>query len=143
MDKSTIDWDVDYFERFLEHNPSTDPGMGVFQKCDGMFDVPVVGVHIVSIKKKKLNSLQKRYHMESGYDEEFVICPTLQSILTKNIPLPFRVNHSEFYPTHKLIWDPHELDYPHSHYVLKPIKHIKSGTEITFDYNYGSVVYKL
>ena len=53
MDKSTIDWDVDYFERFLEHHPSTDPGMGVFQKCDGMFDVPVVGVHIVSIKKKK------------------------------------------------------------------------------------------
>ena len=77
---------MDYFERFLEHNPSTDPGMGVFQKCDGMFDVPVVGVHIVSIKKKKLNSLQKRYHMESGYDEEFVICPTLQSILTKKHP---------------------------------------------------------
>ena len=66
--------------------------------------------------------------------------PTLHSILTKNISLPFRVNHSQFHPTHKLTWDPHELDYPHSHYVLKAIKHIKSGMEISFDYNYGSVI---
>ena len=143
MDKSTLDWDVDYFDRFDGHNPSTDPGLGVFQRCDGMLDIHIVGVDIVSIKKKEVHFLQKRYYMESGYDEDYVITPTLHSMLTKNISLPFRVNHSQFHPTHKLIWDPHELDYPHSHYVLKAIKHINSGTEISFDYNYGSVIYYL
>ena len=100
------------------------------------------GKHSVH-RKKLLHPLQKRYHMESGYDEDFVICPTLESIRTGNIPLPFRVNHDQFFPTHKLIWVPDEFDYPHSHYVLKGIKFIESGTEISFDYNYGSVVYKL
>ena len=143
MDKTKIEWDVDYFSRFVEHNPNTDPGMGVFQYCDGMFNIPVVGVNIVNIEKHTLHPLQKRYYMESGYDEDFVICPTLESIRKNNIPLPFRVNHSEFHPTHKLIWEPHSLDYPHSHYILEGVKHITSGTEISFDYNYGSVVYKL
>ena len=143
MDKTKIEWDVDYFIRFVEHNPNTDPGMGVFQHCDGMFNIPVVGVNIVNIEKHTLHPLQKRYYMESGYDEDFVICPTLESIRKNNIPLPFRVNHSEFHPTHKLIWEPHSLDYPHSHYILEGIKHITSGTEISFDYNYGSVIYKL
>ena len=143
MDKTKIDWDIDYFSRFVEHNPNTDPGMGVFQNCDGIFNISVVGVDIITIEKTLLHPLQKRYHMESGFDEDFVICPTLESILTNNIPLPFRVNHSEFHPTHKLTWEPHQFDYPHSHYVLEGIKHITSGTEISFDYNYGSVVHKL
>ena len=55
MDKTTIDWDIDYFSRFLEHDPTSDPGMGVFQKCDGMFDIPVVGVDIISIEKTLLH----------------------------------------------------------------------------------------
>ena len=143
MDTTKIDWDIDYFSRFVGHNPSTDPGVGVHQKCDGVFDIPVVGIDIVSIEETVLHPLQKRYSMESGFDEDFVICPTLYSILTGNIPLPFRVNHSQFHPTHKLIWIDHALDYPHSHYILKGIKHITSVTEISFDYNYGSVVCKL
>ena len=81
--------------------------------------------------------------MESGYDEDYVICPKKQSIMTGDIPLPFRINHSQFHPTHKLTWEPHALDYPHSHYVLKGIHHVVSGKEISFDYNYGSVIYKL
>ena len=58
---------------------------------------------------------------------------------------PSLSNYSQFYlyHTHKLIWEPHALDYPHSHYVLKGVHHVKSGTEISFDYNYGSVIYKL
>ena len=143
MDKTKIEWDVDYFTRFVEHNPNTDPGMGVFQCCDGMFSIPVVGMNIVNIEKHTLHPLQKRYYMESGCDEDFVICPTLKSIRTGNIPIPFRVNHHQFHPTHKLVWVPDSLDYPHSHYILKGIKHITSGTEISFDYNYGPVTYSL
>ena len=59
MDKSTLDWDVDYFDRFDGHNPSTDPGLGVFQRCDGMFDIPIVGVDIVSVKKKRSSFFTK------------------------------------------------------------------------------------
>lgn len=134
---------MDYFSRFVDHNPNTDPGMGLFQSCDGKFTIHVVGVDIVNVEKKSLHPLQKRYYMESGYDEDMVICPTLHSIRTVNVPIPFRVNHSQYFPTHKLIWVPHELDYPHSHYILEPIKCVKSGTEVSFDYNYGTVVYKL
>ena len=100
MDKTRIDWDIDYFSRFMEHNPDTDPGMGVFQKCDGIFNISVVGIEIVNMEKTLLHPLQKRHYMESGYDEDFVISPTLHSMLTENIPLPFRVNHSEFHFTH-------------------------------------------
>ena len=64
-----------------------------------MFNISVVGVDIITIEKTLLHPLQKRYYMESGFDEDFVISPTLESILTDNVPLPFRVNHSEFHPT--------------------------------------------
>ena len=75
------------------------------------YDIPVVGENIVSIDKNTLHPLQKRYHMESGYDEDFVICPTLESIRTGKIPLPFRVNHHQYHPTHELLWIDHALDY--------------------------------
>ena len=117
--------------------------MGVFQNSEGEFEIPVVGKDIVSIERNTLHPLQKRYHMESAYDEDYVICPTLKSIRTGNIPLPFRINHHQFNPTHELKWESHALDYPHSHYILKPIKCITSETEVSFDYNYGVVVYKL
>ena len=63
--KTTIDWDVDYFDRFIEHHTDTDPGLGVFQNCDDKFDIKIVGVDIVSVKKTLLHPLQKRYHIES------------------------------------------------------------------------------
>lgn len=143
MSTSKIDWDVDYFERFWEHNPNTDPGMGVFQKHTGTFTIAIVGTDIVCIQKIHLHALQKRYHIESGYDEDYVICPTLESIITGDIPIPFRVNHSQFFATHKLTWVGHALDYPHSHWILEGRREIQSNTEVSFDYNYGSVVYKL
>ena len=135
--------DVDYFIRFAGHNPKTDPGMGLYQNCYGQFDIDVVGKDVVSIDRRFLHPLQRRYQMKSGYDEDFVICPTLQSIMTGNVPLAFRVNHSQFKPTHRLIWVSNQLDYPDSHYVLQGIEPISSKTEITFDYNYGKVVCKL
>ena len=45
--------------------------------------------------------------------------------------------------TCKLIWEPHALDYTHSHYVLKDVHHVKSGTEISFNYNCDNVMYEL
>ena len=113
----------------------------MFQNCYGKFDIKIVGVDIVTVKKTLLHPVQKRYHIENGYDEDFVICPTLDSIMTGRIPLPFRINHSQFRATHKLIWVSHELDYPHSHWVLQGIDEIHPQ-EVSFDYNYGDVVHK-
>ena len=44
----------------------------MFQNCQGRFDIPIVGVDIVNIEKRLLHPLQKRYYMESGFDEDFV-----------------------------------------------------------------------
>ena len=49
VDKTQIDWDEDYFSRFVHHNPTTDPGMGVFQNTNGKFYISVIGPNIVSI----------------------------------------------------------------------------------------------
>ena len=119
----------------FSHDPDQDPGLGLFQRCDGQFDLEVVGENIVSVNRKLLHPLQGRYVMDSGYDEDFVICPTLKSIQTGNVPLPFRINHSECNPTHELVWIPHALDYPWSHHVLKGKRVITSRTEIRFNYN--------
>ena len=113
--------------------------MGLFQNCHGKFDIDVIGVDIITIEKRLLHPLQKRYQMESGYDEDFVICPTLQSIVTGKVPFAFRVNHSKLHFTHRLVWVQSQLDYPDSHYVLKAVDPVLPHTEITFDYNYGSV----
>ena len=59
MGTTKIDWDVDYFSRFVDHDPTADPGLGLFQNTDGMFDLPVIGPNIVSILKKNLHPLQK------------------------------------------------------------------------------------
>ena len=74
--------------------------------------------------------------MDSGYDEDFVMVPTITSITSGDIPLPFRVNHSSNKSTHKLVWFSHSRDYPHSHSVLEGIREIDIGTEVTFNYKF-------
>ena len=134
MKKTTVR-DYEHFKSIPGHDPDQDPGLGLFQSRDGKFDLECVHENIVTIPKQFVHPLQLRYVMDSGYDEDFVICPTLKSINTGNVPLPFRINHSECNPTHELVWIPHALDYPHSHHVLKGKRVITSKTEVTFNYN--------
>ena len=103
----------------------------------------MISEYIVSIPITQLHPLQKHYQMESDHDEDFVTCSTLQSIVSGNVPLPFQVNHSEFNFTHKLIWVSHEHDHTHSHYKLEGVREITPNTEVTFNYKFGSVTYKL
>ena len=72
--------------------------------------------------------------MDSDYDEDYVIVPTVKSIVPADVPLPFRVNHSSSNPTHQLVWHSHNRDYPHSHPVLEGIREIDIDTEVTFNY---------
>ena len=60
--------------------------------------------------------------MESEYNEDYVIVPTLKFIQNKDIPLPFKVNHCENEPTHRMDWISHKNDYPDSHPVLRDIR---------------------
>ena len=133
-DKTRLTWDSKYFKNRRGHKPRTDPGLGLFQHYHGQFDLHVFGADIVSIERKNLHSSQRRYQMESGYDEDYVIVPTVDSIKDGEVPLPFGVNHCGKNPTHRLRWVPHSKDYPHSHYVLEVLREIRSGTEVTFDY---------
>ena len=78
--------------------------------------------------------------MESLFDEDYVIVPTVDSIKSSKIPITFRIQHSKLNPTHKMTWisDPDGRDYPFSYPRLVPIddtKKLKPMTEITFDYN--------
>ena len=135
VDKTRLEWDLDYFRGVKGHNPRTDPRMEVFQNHHGKFNLDVMSDNIIFMSKKNMHAVQRRCQMESGCDEDFVIVPTLESIIRGDVPLPFRVNHSNTDPTHELRWISSTHDYPDSHYVLKGIKEIEPGTEITFDYN--------
>ncbi len=113
-----------------------DDGLGVFQEVNGRFNIRVKGTGIESIDKGDLHPLQDKYKMESGFNEDNVITPTLASIRSGNIPMPFRVQHSADNPTHEMDWREDEFgrDYPYSYPVLLGT-FLLGNTEVTFDYN--------
>ena len=116
-----------------------DPGFGVFQEVHGRFLFQVTGPGVESMEKEKMVEEQKKYAMDSGFDEDKVIVPTLESIRSGIISLPFRIQHSKDNPTHKMDWREDEMgrDFPHSCPILVPIGpgNLVPNTEITFDYN--------
>ncbi len=84
----------------------------------------------------ELDTSQLRCRMQNGWNpDDYVIVPTMKSIQIKEIPIPFRVNHSSDDPTHELVWVADAKDYPDSHYVLEGKRELEPDTEITFDYN--------
>ena len=75
----------------------------MFQILNGGFSIPFkFDKDIVSIQLKEMTSEQKRYCVDSGFDEDYGIVPSVDSILNGTIPLPFRVQHSKDKPTHEL-----------------------------------------
>ena len=78
VSKTNVPRDLDYFERFDGHSPTNDPCLGLFQRECGKFDIPVVGLNIVSILREDVHPLQKRYIMESGFREDCVRCVQLR-----------------------------------------------------------------
>ena len=97
-----------------------DPGMGVFQRVLGAFTLKVIGDTVQSIDKTDIHPRQGKYQMDSGYDEDKVIVPTLESILSGEIAMSFRVQHSRGRPTHRMDWfeDTRGRDYPFSFLIL-------------------------
>ena len=98
----------------------------------------VVGIDIMSVLKTGLNEFQKPYQMDSLFDEDYVIVPTVNSIRTGNILVMFRIQHSKRGLTHKMTYhlDPDGRDYPFSYPRIVP-NDLQLGpmTELTFDYS--------
>lgn len=119
-------------------NTDSDPGLGSYQMVSGSYTFYVKHPTIIeSIDKTSVHALQVPYMMDSGYDEDKVIVPTVSSIMSGTVHYTFRFQHSEENPTHYLDWkdDRWGRDYPHSHPVLKPKRRLEGNTELTFDYN--------
>ena len=129
--KSTVPLDLIKFP-----DCDKDTGWGVFQDIGGRVTIYVQGDNIESIRSTDMDPLHHKYKMLSGFDEDFVIVPTVESIRSGNVPVPFRVQHDSKNPTHKLDWVDEGRDYPHSYYVLRPKRYIHPNTELTFDYNF-------
>ena len=119
-------------------NVDSDPGLGCYQMVPGEYAFYVKHPTLIeSIDRSAAHKLQLPYMMSSGYDEDKVIVPTLQSIRSGNIHYTFRFQHHQEDPTHYLGWkeDKFDRDYPYSHPVLKPTRRLNRDTELTFDYN--------
>ena len=118
-----------------------DPGMGLWQLCEGQFPILVTGLNVQSILKTEVHRDQRPYMMDSGYDEDYVIVPTLDSIRTDDIHIGFRLQHCSINttpgPTHKMDWRECPLgnDYPYSFPILLPLRQLDIDTELTFNYN--------
>jgi hypothetical protein len=54
--------------------------MGVFQRVLGAFTLKVIGDTVQSIDKTDIHPRQVKYQMDSGYDEDKVIVPTLLGV---------------------------------------------------------------
>ena len=77
VDDTELPWDREYFNGKRVHDPRKDPRKGLFQNHHGKFDLHVFEDNIVSMEKTKLHPNQRRYPMDSGYDEDHVIVPTV------------------------------------------------------------------
>ena len=128
--KSEVDIDLVSF-------PDTeDPGMGLFQLKKGLFKIKIIGSgDVESIPRTRVHRLQREYMIDSGFDEDNVIVPTLDSIRTNTIHIGFRVQHTHVNPTHYLDWEDTGKDFPHSFPFLYPRRILEVDTEITFNYN--------
>ena len=73
VDDSELPWNYDYFKGKRGHDPRRDPHQGLFQNHHGKFDLHIFDDNIISMKKTKLHSKQRRYQIHSGYDEDYVI----------------------------------------------------------------------
>ena len=104
-------------------------GQGVFTKVGGLHVIKFEGG--VTTLKTKMTSLQSRYAIESGYDEDYVIVPAHDDIVSGRIHYSWKINHCNKHPTHVMCWCD-ELGNEHAY--LEPMRHIPEDTEVTFKY---------
>ena len=95
------------------------------------------GGEYICLTRLSLTSRRRDYVVCSD-DANYVFTPTdLDIETTGSLSLRYcwRINHSTINPTHSLEWDDTESQsYPHGRPVLVPLRVVKVGEELTFDY---------
>ena len=118
-------------QRDDEKYPGQDPGLGLFTKRPGDHVIRFRGKNTVVILIKELSKEQHVYKAESGFDEDYVVVPTQESLLRNKPDFFWRVQHNRTNPTHRLGY------YDYGDYLfLVPLLTLNVGDEITFDYNF-------
>ena len=136
--RSKVPIDLVQFPDYLN-----DPGFGLFQNFDGekkiKFLCPKGSITTIPCESHKFTTgdQQHKYGIDSAIEDCVIIVPTQKSIDDRTIAFPFRVQHKEDDPSHKLMWvsDERGRDYPHSYPQLIPLRPLRKGDEVTFDYN--------
>ena len=118
-------------QRDDEKYPGQDPGLGLFTRRPGEHVIKFRGQNTVVVLKKNVTTKQQVYKAESGFDEDYVVVPTQESLLRNKPDYFWRVQHNSTNPTHRLKYCAYG-DY----LFLKPLRALKVGDEITFDYNF-------
>ena len=123
--------EVDVDERF-EDKPL---GLGVFttRRLKGK-KIYFSGGEYICLTRLDLTSRRRDYGV--CYDDgNYIYTPTDLDIETGSLRYCWRINHSTINPTHSLEWDDTESQsYPYGRPVLVPLRVVKVGEEITFDY---------
>ena len=87
--------------------------------------------------KTKVSRTSQRYYYGVTSDfNNYMITPTEEQIESGNLKYYWRINHSTHLPTHRLEYDcTSGHGYLYGRPVLIPLRTVKAGEEITFDYN--------
>ena len=92
------------------------------------------GGEYICLTRLPLTSRRRDYGVCSD-DVNYVFTPTDLDIETGSLRHCWRINHSTINPTHSLEWDDTESwSYPYGRPVLVPLRVVKVGEELTYDY---------
>ena len=120
-----------------------DPGLGVYMKKFTSYTgqikllIRFTTADTVVVSSEKCTAQQRKYAVDSGFEERKLIVPSLESLAQNRLDFYFYINHDSTDPTHKLCWNSDESgrDFPYSHPYLIPLRALKAGEELTFKYN--------
>ena len=107
-------------------------GLGVFATRPGRFKMTFKGG--IYVCKTHMTALQWRYGVQAE-DPNSVYVPSDVSIQSTDLCYVWRVNCDTKNPTHECVWHcENTKEYTYGYPYLYPLRSIKTGEEITFNY---------
>ena len=109
-------------------------GLGVFARRSIKTKIYFYGQFV---SKTTMSRTDPRQHYGVTTDfPNYMISPTTTQIETGDLDYPWRINHSTDNPSHRLEYDGlSSTGYPFGRPVLIPLRRLRVGDEVTFDYN--------
>ena len=121
---------------FSQDKTIQDPGEGLFALKTGTFCVYFRGKGIERLREDDMSARQHAYGMRCG-EQKIFDCPTEESLTRREMSLSFFVQHQRIKPSHVSQW--HEGPKEQFTY-LRPIRELKKGEEVSYDYNMDAVI---